>query len=73
MSTDEPIRRRHPLARQCSSCLRDIVWFNTKNGKRMPVDEASTLPTDAAHQLDLTRHVSHFSTCPEANKHRRPR
>jgi hypothetical protein len=39
----------------------------------MPVDEASTCPTDAEHQLDLKRHVSHFSTCPDAPSWRKPR
>lgn len=71
MNTD--IRRRHPFATTCSSCGAAIVWFRTKNGKRMPVNEASTQPTDAEHQLDLSRHVSHFATCEFANQHRKPR
>lgn len=69
----EEIRRTHPLATSCSSCGARIVWFRTAAGKRMPVDEATTLPTDAEHQLDLTRHKSHFATCPNASQHRRPR
>lgn len=69
----EQIRRTHPLATRCSSCSALIVWFKTAAGKRMPVDEGSTQPTDAAHQLDLKRHVSHFATCPNANQHRRSR
>jgi hypothetical protein len=71
--TDEQIRRRHPFTVQCRSCKADIVWFKTKDWKNMPVDEASTLPTDRADQLDITRHKSHFSTCPDAAKFRRPR
>lgn len=67
----EAIRRKHPFTRQCSSCGADIVWFRTAAGKRMPVDEASTLPTDAEHQLDLKRHKSHFATCANADQHRR--
>jgi hypothetical protein len=67
---DDPIRRLHPFTRQCSSCGAHVVWFRTANGRRMPVDEASTLPTDAEHQLDLKRHVSHFATCPNAATHR---
>jgi hypothetical protein len=67
------IRRKHPFTVQCSSCGADIVWFRTKNGKRMPVDESSMQPNDAEHQLDLKRHISHFSTCPDADKHRRAR
>lgn len=71
--TNEQIRRRHPLATSCSSCGASIVWFRTLAGKKMPVDESSTLPTDGAHQLDLKRHVSHFATCVNADQHRRPR
>lgn len=71
--SDEQIRRQHPLATRCSSCQALIVWFRTASGKRAPVDEASTLPTDAEHQLDMTRHKSHFATCPNANQHRRSR
>lgn len=67
------IRRRHPFATSCSSCGALIVWFRTKAGKRMPVDEASTQPTDAEHQLDLKRHKSHFATCPNSAQHRSPR
>lgn len=69
----EEIRRQHPHATRCSSCQGLIVWFKTKAGKNMPVDEATTQPTDAAHQLDLTRHKSHFATCPNAGQHRRAR
>jgi hypothetical protein len=67
----DEIRRRHPFTVPCSSCGAPIVWFRTKAGKRMPVDEASTQSTDAEHQLDLSRHRSHFATCPNADQHRR--
>lgn len=70
---NEQIRRQHPLATRCSSCQALIVWFKTKAGKRMPVDEATTQPTDAEHQLDLKRHRSHFATCLNADRHRRSR
>jgi hypothetical protein len=66
-------RRLHPLATRCRSCDALIVWFKTATGKNMPVDEPTTLPTDAAHQLDLKRHKSHFATCPNANQHRKTR
>lgn len=69
----EKIRERHPFEVPCSSCNAPIVWFKTPAGKNMPVDAATTKPTDAAHQLDLTRHRSHFATCPFADKHRKPR
>lgn len=71
--TDEQIRRTHPLATRCSSCAAPIVWFKTRSGKRMPVDEPTTQPTDRADQLDLKRHRSHFATCVNADQHRRAR
>jgi endogenous inhibitor of DNA gyrase (YacG/DUF329 family) len=67
------MRELHPFAVPCASCGARVVWFRTRKGKRMPVDEASTRPTDRADQLDLTRHVSHFATCPNAAEHRRER
>lgn len=66
----EEIRRKHPFTRQCQSCGADIVWFKTKLGKNMPVNEDTTQPTDRADQLDLKRHKSHFATCPNASNHR---
>lgn len=65
--------RHHPFETRCRSCEALIVWFKTASGKRMPVDAATTKPTDAEHQLDLKRHKSHFATCPNANDHRRER
>lgn len=61
----------HPFQVPCQSCGMPVVWFNTPKGKRMPVNADSTRPTDAPHQLDLTRHRSHFSTCPHADVWRR--
>lgn len=70
---EETIRRRHPFAVNCISCGKFIVWFKTKAGKNMPVDEETTEPTDRADQLNLARHTSHFATCPNADHHRKPR
>jgi hypothetical protein len=55
----------------CRSCGAAIVWFKTSAGKNMPVDAAGVTQEDLV--LDLTRHTSHFATCPQANQHRRPR
>lgn len=68
MST--PTFVHHPREKRCRSCDALIVWFVTAAGKRMPVDAASTKPEDAETQLDLTRHVSHFATCPYAQRWR---
>lgn len=65
--------RHHPFETRCGSCNSLIVWFKTAAGKRMPVNAETTKPTDAEHQLDLKRHISHFATCPQADRHRRPR
>lgn len=60
-------RRRAPLrfqippgtpARDCRSCSARIFWIVTATGKKMPVDPDGH---------------SHFSTCPNAAQHRRPR
>jgi hypothetical protein len=69
----EKIRERHPFEVPCRSCGKPVVWFRTAKGKRMPVDAATTKPTDAEHQLDLKRHTSHFATCPQAEGWRKAR
>lgn len=56
---------------RCRSCRARIIWFQTAAGKNMPVDADTVEPED--EELDLPRHVSHFSTCPNANQHRKPR
>ncbi len=53
---------------RCSSCRAKIIWFKTRNGKNMPVD-ADTVEADD-DELDLSRHISHFATCPNAAQHR---
>lgn len=54
---------------RCRSCRAQIIWFRTAGGKNMPVDADTVEPDD--DELDLSRHVSHFSTCPQASQHRR--
>lgn len=43
----------------CRSCGRPVAWIITAKGKKMPVDLGSG--------------ESHFATCPEAAKWRKPR
>lgn len=54
---------------RCNSCRARIVWLKTAAGKNMPVDADSVEPED--DEFDLSRHVSHFSTCQNADQHRR--
>lgn len=57
---------KRPVA-TCRSCDAPIVWFdNPQTGKKVPVDQASTAADDKA--LDLSRHVSHFTTCPDRDQ-----
>jgi len=53
----------------CRSCGADIVWMVTAAGKNMPADADSVGPGDTLFEFD--RHVSHFSTCPQAHKWRK--
>lgn len=54
---------------RCKSCRARIIWFKTDSGKSMPVDADTVEPED--DELDLDRHVSHFSTCPQAGEWRK--
>jgi hypothetical protein len=66
--TSEAHERR---IKRCRSCNARIIWFETAAGRRMPVDADTVEAEDV--ELDLQRHVSHFATCPDANRHRKPR
>lgn len=57
---------------RCSSCRARIIWLKTSKGKNMPVDADSVRPEHAEFDTSLG-HVSHFSTCPNANQHRKAR
>lgn len=70
--------------KRCESCGRAILWAISPTGARLPLDArpmtAYTLD-DAAlgdrHALKLETsqplYVSHFTTCPNAARHSRPR
>lgn len=57
--------------KRCSSCGASIIWFTTDNKRPMPVNAETVLAID--DHLDLRRHISHFATCPNAAKHRKPK
>lgn len=54
---------------RCRTCQARIVWLKTAAGKNMPVDADSVEPGDET--FEYGRHVSHFSTCKQADQHRR--
>ncbi len=72
----------------CKSCQACIVWAITDAGKRMPVDVnpcsdgnlaleersgADPLAKVVTPTYEGPRYKSHFSTCPDAMRHRRAR
>lgn len=68
---DDTTEAHERRIKRCRSCNAQIIWFETAAGKRMPVDADSVKPEDT--ELELPRHVSHFSTCPHAEQHRKAR
>lgn len=59
----------------CRSCGADLVWYETLNARRMPMN-ANAVPRKS--ELDPATHRvivffaaddSHFTTCPEAAKY----
>lgn len=58
-----------PPSSPCRSCGAPIVWLKTASGKSMPVDAASVRYGDK--KFEPPRHVTHFSTCPNADQHRK--
>jgi hypothetical protein len=69
---------------QCKTCLQQIVWGVTANGKRVPLDPAEKRyvllhmlegPAGVARSDDeygmVDTHLSHFATCPQADQHRK--
>jgi len=83
-STPLPAPATHETT--CSSCGAPIVWGITEAGKRMPLDKTphekgNVVMVDGAclvlsgEALALARKdellISHFATCPNAQKHRR--
>jgi len=57
----------------CRACGKPLVFLKTTRGTSMPVD-ADSVPADADYGLfEPGKHVSHFSTCPNADQFRKPR
>lgn len=72
LADDEGKLERHERRiTRCRSCNARIIFLETAAGKRMPVDADTVEPEDDT--FDPSKHVSHFSTCSDPDKHRRPR
>ena len=72
LDNDEGADQRHEnRIKRCRDCNAKIIWFTTPTGRRMPVDEDTV--EAGQYELDLSKHRSHFATCPSADKFRKPR
>lgn len=58
---------------KCRSCGEEIVWMVTKSGKKMPADMIPGFPPTEGDIFDPKFNSSHFATCPNAAKHRKPK
>lgn len=59
------------MSTQCSTCKSEIIYLRTERGHMMPVNAETVSPGDTVFKPGV--HVSHFSNCPHADKHRKPR
>jgi hypothetical protein len=73
---------------RCRSCNAPLLWAKTEKGHRIPLDP-EPVPADGPglfvlrHGVavavpplaypDEANYISHFSTCPQADQHRRSR
>lgn len=53
----------------CKACGQYMVYLKTSSGSNMPCDAESV--TEGDEEFDPKVHVSHFITCPEADKFRK--
>lgn len=63
------------MATKCKSCGADIIWAETTNNKRVPLDskpEKRFIYTSDHEDVYLVdTYQSHFATCPNAAQHRK--
>ena len=65
----------------CRSCDAPLLWFRTPRGKAMPIDDGKGDMPAVSVGDEFTEEQAktwilpfcHFSTCPNAAQHRRPR
>ena len=77
MATSETLIRLYEDSKQggqCRGCAADIEWYETLNGKRMPMN-AGAVPRKSETDQSTWRVVaffaasdSHWNTCPDAAK-----
>jgi hypothetical protein len=80
--------RQFRLYSQCRSCSAEVIWAKSERGNWIPLNAAAVHPAGQGHFVlrgdvavavpslvfeDEPHYVSHFSTCPNAEQHRRRR
>ena len=60
---------------ECRNCKAPILWVDTKNGKKMPLNDK---PFSAVHVKEgigevIQVHMPHWATCPGADQFRKPK
>lgn len=60
---------------KCESCGKEIEFIETTTGKKTPIDKGKKLVwvyfTDVESWGCVWGHESHFTSCPNASKHRK--
>ena len=59
---------------KCKSCQKEIIWIETENFKKMPLDATPTRGYTNVYSgkpVYMEIHQSHFATCPDADQHRK--
>lgn len=56
---------------RCKACRARIIFLPTAAGKKIPVDADTVDAEDEGYEHG--KHVSHFSSCPDADKFRSKR
>lgn len=70
MGDERRLEQHERRITRCRSCQAKIIWFKTITGKNIPIDADTVEPDD--EDLDMSRHVSHFATCPDGDRWRKP-
>lgn len=56
---------------RCRACNAKLIFLDTANGRKIPVDSDTVEPEDT--EFDGERHVTHFRTCSDPARFRKPR
>ncbi len=61
-----------PDISKCRACGAALLWMKTKKGRNIPVDWDVRYVDDEEFSM-VAGHISHFSTCSDPDKFRKPK